>query len=213
MVAENEDWVDGTAMRAAAERVGAFQLTPGSRDAALLVTLAPGNYTAQVLANGGDGVALVEVYDAETTQPATQLINLSTRGFVETGDSVLVAGFVVTGDAPKSVLVRGVGPALAGFGVSGPLADAQLKVFSGGVLLAQNDDWGSPQPLAGGAAPASGADINAAGTAAGAFALPPGSKDAAVLVTLPPGAYSAVVSGANGTTGAGLVEVYQVQSR
>lgn len=213
LVAESEDWTDTPTMRATCERVGAFQLTPGSRDAALITTLAPGNYSAHVVANGGSGVALVEVYDAENTQPATQLVNLSTRGFVDTGDSVLVAGFVVQGDTPKRVLVRGIGPALTGFGVSGALSDSTVKVFHGSTLVAQNDDWGTPLATPGGAAPSSGADVAAAGTATGAFNLPAGSKDAALVVLLVPGAYSAVVSGAGDGTGAGLVEVYEIPNR
>jgi DNA-binding beta-propeller fold protein YncE len=213
MVAENDDWSDTPTMRATWDRVGAFALNAGSRDAAVVVTLAPGSYSAHVLANGGDGVALVEVYDAEAAQPATQLINLSTRGFVDTGDGVLVAGFAVTGDTPKRVLVRGVGPALAGFNVSGPLPDPVLKVFSGTTVLAQNDDWETPQAVAGAPAPAGGAEIATVSTGAGAFTLPPGSKDAALLITLPAGSYSAVVSGAGGATGAALVEVYEVTSR
>jgi hypothetical protein len=177
----------------------------------LVVRLEPGTYSAQVVANGSEGVALVEVYDAEREQPATQLINLSTRGFVGTGTGVLVAGFVVDGDQPKRVLVRGVGPALAGFGVASPLADATLKVYRGDTLVAQNDDWAVGQPVAGGPAPASGGEISAAAAAAGAFTLAAGGKDAAVLLTLQPGLYSAVVSGAGTTTGAGLVEVYELK--
>jgi len=213
VLVENEDWVDTPTMRATADRVGAFQLAPGSRDAALIVTLAPGAYTAEVVANGGDGVALIEVYDVEATQAGTQLINLSTRGFVDTGDAVLVAGFVISGDAPKRVLVRGIGPALSGFGVNGALADAVLKIYSGTTVVAQNDDWGTPQSVAGAAAPASAAEISAAASSVAAFALPNGSKDAAVVVTLPPGAYSAVVSGAGTGTGAGLIEVYELPAR
>ena len=212
LVAENEDWADSATMRAASDRVGAFALPTGSRDAALMVTLAPGAYTAQVMANGGDGVALVEVYDADSTQAGTQLVNLSTRGFVDTGDGVLVAGFVVTGDAQKRILVRGVGPALAAFGVTDALGDSQLKIYSGNTLIAQNDDWATPQSVGANAA-ATGAEIAAAASATGAFNLPAGSKDAAVLVTLGPGAYSVVVSGAGGATGAGLVEVYEVANR
>lgn len=212
VVADNDDWINDATMHATCDRVGAFQLASGSHDAALMVTLQPGSYSAHVLANGGDGVALVEVYDAESGQPAAQLINLSTRGFVDTGDAVLVAGFVVNGDTPKRVLIRGVGPALGAFGVDGALSDAQLKIFRGETLMAENDDWATPQ-VSGSLAAASGADIAAAATATGAFALVSGSKDAAVLVTLPPGAYSAVVNGKNGTTGAGLVEVYEVPAR
>ncbi|HUR60227.1 MAG TPA: SMP-30/gluconolactonase/LRE family protein [Opitutaceae bacterium] len=216
LLAENDDWgsdaAAASAVAAAAVRVGAFAFAAGSRDAALLVTLPPGIYTAQVMANGGDGVGLVEVYDAEAGQAATQLINLSTRGFVDTGAGQLVAGFVVSGDQPKRVLVRGIGPALAQFGVAGTLGDAQLKVFRGDTLVAQNDDWQTVQTVAGGAQPATAAETSAAAAAAGAFTLPGGGKDAALVITLQPGAYSAVVSGANNTTGAGLVEVYELKN-
>jgi sugar lactone lactonase YvrE len=212
LIAENDDWGTGAGAAGAAGSVGAFPLSDGSRDAALVISLAPGTYSAQVVANGGDGVGLVEVYDADTAQPATQLINLSTRGFVDTGAGVLVAGFVINGTEPKRVLVRGVGPALVQFGVSGALADPQLKLMRGDTLVAQNDNWASPQTTAGGATVATAAEISAAATAVGAFALSATSKDAAVLVTLPAGAYSAVVSGANNTTGAGLVEVYEVRT-
>lgn len=208
---ENEDWNNDAAVTAATERVGAFPLGAGSRDAAILVTLPPGIYSAEVVANGGAGVALVEVYDADRSQTSAQLINLSTRGFVETGTGVLVAGFVVNGTQPKRILVRGVGPALVDFGVTNVLPDATLRVHRGEALVAQNDDWSTPQGVAGGPAPATAAEIAAAAAGAGAFTLPEGGKDASILVTLEPGVYSAVVSGANGATGAGLVEVYELR--
>ncbi|HEY1108781.1 MAG TPA: hypothetical protein VGE76_09120, partial [Opitutaceae bacterium] len=110
----------------------------------------------------------------------------------------------------KRVLIRGIGPSLTGFGVAGALVDSTVKVYQGSTLVAQNDDWGTPQAVAGGTAPATGAEISAAATATGAFALGAGTRDAALLVTLPPGAYSAVVAGSANTTGAGLVEVYEV---
>lgn len=209
VIAQNDNWVETTAMAQARTSVGAFPVPAGSLDAALLVTLDPGAYSVQVGAGGSSGVALVEVYDTETSAPA-QLINLSTRGFVSTGDAVLVAGFVVQGTASKRVLIRGIGPSLAGFGVAGALIDSTVKVYQGSTLVAQNDDWGTPQAVAGGTAPATGAEISAAATATGAFALGAGTRDAALLVTLPPGAYSAVVAGSANTTGAGLVEVYEV---
>lgn len=212
LVAENNDWSNNSEVAAAAERVGAFRLNNGSQDAAILVTLAPGAYTAVVQANGGNGIALVEVYDASSGQSlnAQQLVNISTRGFVDTGDGQLIAGFVVTGNAPKRVLVRGVGPGLAQFNLSGAVADPQLKIFgANNTLIAQNDDWSSPQPLTGQIA-ATAADITAASTATGAFPLAANSKDAAIVITLMPGQYSAVVNGANNGTGAGLVEVYEI---
>jgi DNA-binding beta-propeller fold protein YncE len=208
LVADNEDWIDGAALRETSAKVGAFALPAGSRDAALLLTLAPGAYSAHVVANGGEGVALIEVYDAESTQPATQVVNLSTRGFVGTGEDVLVAGFVVSGTRPKRVLVRGVGPTLDAFGVTGALADAVLTLYQGTTAIAENDNWETPSTVT--VAAATSAEVAAAATSAGAFALPAGSKDAALVVMLPPGAYSAIVSGAHSGTGAGLVEVYEL---
>lgn len=214
LFAEAEDWTPGRDINDAFDRTGAFRLNPGSRDAVLLLSLAPGAYTAQVTANG-NGVALVEVYDATSGTPldTDQIVNISTRGFVDTGDGQLIAGFVVTGDAPKRVLIRGIGPGLAAFGVTGALADPQLKLFSSpnsANPIAQNDNWGTPLPVTGGATPATSAEIVSANTAAGAFPMVGGSKDSALLVTLPPGNYSAVMSGTANTTGAGLVEVYEV---
>jgi sugar lactone lactonase YvrE len=212
MVAENDGWKNLSDISSAGDRVGAFKLGNGSRDAALLVSLAPGAYTAQVTANG-NGIVLLEVYDMTSGSQLTTevIVNISTRGYVGTGDDVLVAGFVVTGNAPKRVLIRGIGPALAAFGVPDTLQDPLLKVYTAGAAnpIAQNDNWETPQPLAPQTA-ATAAEISAASSAAGAFALGAGGKDAAIVVSLPPGNYTAVVSGVNNTTGAGLVEVYEL---
>jgi hypothetical protein len=213
VVADNNGWNNSSAVSSASDLVGAFKLS-NSHDAAVIVTLAPGAYTAQVSADGSNstqsGITLVEVYDATTGTAiaANQLINISTRGMVDIGQGQLVAGFVVSGDTPKRVLVRGVGPSLAAFGVSGTVADPVLKIFANGSTtpLAENDDWQSPET----ANDASGADIAAAATATGAFPLANHSKDAALLLTLAPGNYSAVMSGARNTTGAGLIEIYEV---
>lgn len=211
-VAENDGWKNLSIISAAGDLVGAFKLAQGSRDAALLVSLAPGAYTAQVTANG-NGIVLVEVYDTVSgTQLSTeQIVNISTRGYVGTGDDVLVAGFVVTGGAPKRVLIRGIGPALAAFGVPGVLQDPVLKVYpaGGNNPIAQNDNWETPQPI-GTQVPTTAAQITAASTSTGAFPLSAGGKDAAIIVSLAPGNYSAVVSGLNNGTGAGLVEVYEL---
>jgi hypothetical protein len=209
LIAQNDDWT-GTDVSAAFSQLGAFSLNNGSRDAALLVTLPPGGYSFHVQGNGGSGIALAEVYDADaSTSTSAPLINISSRAYVDSGEGVLVAGFVVTGDSPKRLLVRGVGPGLTGFGVGGVVADPVVKVYQNGVVVAQNDNWETGQPI-GSATAASAADLSGAATKVGAFALTSGSKDAALLVTLPSGNYSAVVSGVNGTSGAGLVEVYEV---
>ena len=129
------------------------------------------------------------------------LRNLSTRGFVGSGDQILVAGFVVNGVAPKRVLVRAIGPALANFGVPGVVTDPTLKLYRGSVVEGSNDDWGTD--------PA----VPAASSTVGAFALPAGSTDAALVATLVPGPYTAQVTGVNGATGVGLVEIYDVDSQ
>ncbi|HUR60458.1 MAG TPA: hypothetical protein VM029_22235, partial [Opitutaceae bacterium] len=126
----------------------------------------------------------------------------------DTGEGLLTAGFVVTGAAPKRVLIRGIGPSLTAFGVTGTLADPVLKLYQGTTVIAQNDDWQSPQPIGSIVTPAGEAEITAASANAGAFPIPRGGRDAALLVTLSPGDYTVTISGANNTTGAGLIEVY-----
>jgi len=134
------------------------------------------------------------------TSPDTTLANISTRGAVGTNAGVLIAGLVVGGNAPKTVLVRAVGPALADFGVAGALADPILTLIDGaGRVVAANDDWQTGN---------NAVDIATAATRVGAFQFKSGSRDAALLVTLAPGSYSAQVSGAGGTTGVALVEAY-----
>jgi hypothetical protein len=145
---------------------------------------------------------LAEAYDATvaSTAASTRLTNCSGRGQVTNGAGSLIAGFVIGGGAPETVLIRGVGPTLASFSVPNALADPSIQVFnSNGMVVAQNDNWGT--------------DPNAAAAAArvGAFALPGNSLDAALVVNLAPGAYTVTVAGNNGATGAALAEVYQVQ--
>ncbi len=203
LVAENDDW--NAEAGAAFGRVGAFGLTAGSRDAALVVNLEPGAYTAHVSDGGAAGVALAEIYDASPNPGAEyqRLLNISTRGEVTAGEGALIGGFVVTGNAPKRLLVRGVGPGLAAFGVSGVLADPRLRVFRQAELLGENDNWST--------VPAEAAVTAGAARDAGAFALPPGSRDAAVILTLAPGAYTAQVTAADGTgTGTALIELYEL---
>jgi hypothetical protein len=133
----------------------------------------------------------------EAAANAGTLINVATRAFVGRDEQVLIGGFVVGGVAPKPVLVRAAGPALSGFGVSDALRDPVLRVFSGSTVWAENDNW-------------SGAELTQAGAAAGAFPFASGSADAALLVSLPPGAYTAVVEGKAGEVGTGLMEVYDL---
>ena len=190
---QNDDWDAALAPEFA--RVGAAAWTTGSHDAALLVTLPPGMYTALVSGkNSGTGVALIEVYEADAPAPASKLINISTRSFVGTGDNIQIAGLVIQGGVAKKVLIRANGPALTPYGVAGVLADPTLTVYSGSTVLYQNDNWDaalSPDFLR-----------------LGAAAWTAGSRDAALLVTLPPGMYTVHVSGANSGTGVALIEVY-----
>jgi hypothetical protein len=200
--ASNTDWgsTARTELEAAFSQVGAFPLADaGSKDAALLAQLSGMNTALVTPASGGAGIVLAELYDRR--QGSGRLVNVSARAQVGTDANVLIAGFVISGNVPKRVLVRAVGPTLgANYGVANVLANPVLELYraetAGNVLVATNDDWGTDPEVVGG--PAIG------------FPLLPGSADAALLVTLQPGAYSALVRGFGGTTGEALVEVYEV---
>jgi hypothetical protein len=210
-VLQNDDWA-GAETSAAFAQVGAFTLAPATRDAALVALLAPGAYTMQVLDGGETGVVLAEIYDASLTAATDpqRLVNISSRGVVDAEGGALIGGFGVTGNAPKRLLVRGIGPGLGALGVEGTLNDPRLTIYSGQTAIAVNDDWGTPASTGAGQIAATGLEIAAAAQATGAFTLPGGSKDAAVIVTLAPGAYTAQVSAADGGSGTALVEVYEV---
>ena len=210
----NDDWgtvPDVAALRTATSAQNAFALAEGSRDAALVTTLPPGGYTIQVAGLGtgtaAAGLALVEVYELDATP--TTLVNLSCRANVGTGANVLTAGFVIRGTTPRRLLIRGVGPTLGSLGVTGTLADPKLEIIAQGAStpLATNDNWSTP------VAPSTStaAELTAAFNSVGAFALGAASRDAALIVTLPPGAYTAQVSGVVSTaTGIAIVEVYDL---
>lgn len=196
-LATNDNWLAGDAATMAG--AGAFALTAASKDAALVVTLNAGAYSAPVTAtDGGSGVALLEVYDADTSSTAN-VINASTRAFVGTGDSVLIPGFVISGTGALKLLIRAVGPTLGALGVTGALADPTITLYRGTAALASNDNWSSA---------ANASEIASTATSVGAFALPTGSKDAAMVTTLAAGSYTAIVSGVANTTGIALVELY-----
>jgi sugar lactone lactonase YvrE len=205
VVASNTGWGNNSnaaQIATVASQVGAFALTAGSADSALLATLVPGAYSVQLSGtNSTTGVGLIEVYEVDTSDSAL-MANISTRAQVGTGANILIAGFVVQGTQTATVLVRAVGPTLANFSVSGFLAQPVLTVYdSNSKVIATNTGWGN--------APNTPSQISAVESAVGAFALNAGSLDSALLLTLPPGAYSAQVAGANATTGIALVEVYQ----
>lgn len=213
MIAANEGWQGSGEIAAAALRTGAFALAPTSRDAALLVTLAPGPYTAEIATTGGGGIGLLELYDASlpAAASAAQLANLSARGVITEGDGVLIAGFGLTSGRPRRVLVRGVGPGLHPFGVPDALADPVLRLYRGEILVAENDDWETPRPIAGGAPTLAASEVTRVSAGAGAFGLASGSRDAALVVELPVGSYTVVLAGAALARGTGLIEVYAVE--
>jgi hypothetical protein len=187
-------------------------------DAALLVTLPSGTYTATLRGvNNGTGVGLVAVNDVDTMQTAT-LVNISTRAAVGTGENVAVGGFIISGTAPKQVLVRGFGPTLSG-AVAGVLANPVLELYADhdsnpltpAILIVSNDDWGTalttcPAPAVSCGTPQG---IIATGRSADSYAPthPNRHLDAALIVTLPPGTYTATLRGVNNGTGVGLVAV------
>jgi hypothetical protein len=202
-IGSNDSWGSGYFMwkllKRAFKENGAFAFDDGSQDAALVTDVPPGGYTAVV--SGVDerqGVSLVEVYAMSADAPGPQLIGISTRAKVGTGADVLIGGFSIKGKSPKKVLIRGIGPALGAFGVSGVLADPKLTLYSGDKALAQNDNWGGTL------------ELSAAFGSAGTFALSPTSRDSALLTTLEPGNYTAIVEGVDNTTGVALVEIYEV---
>jgi hypothetical protein len=204
-VAENTDWTEGGAvfMNQRFAAVGNFALNPGTLDTAIARKTSAGNYTVIAqLGDGNPGVALIEIYDGDSTAPGAELSSLSTRGYTGTGEDVLIAGFAIhTPDAGR-LLVRGMGPSLATFGVGNVLQDPVLELYDGqGKLLLLADNW----PDAGNTA-----DIITTSGRVGAFYPSPDNREAVLLVSLPGGAYTAILRGTNGGTGNSLIEVYRV---
>ena len=176
---------------------------PPSDDAesAIVQTLAPGNYTAVVAGNGGGiGIGLVEVYDLASGQPA-KLANIATRGFVDSGDNVMIGGFIIggglgtNGSGSARLLLRAIGPSLGDAGIENALQDPTLELVNGnGDTIAANNNWRDTQQ----------AEIEAT------TIPPPNDLEAAIVAIVPAGAYTAVVRGAGDGTGVGLVEVYNL---
>lgn len=149
---------------------------------------------------GGPGGSFTGALSSGVSFSDGFLRNLSTRGQVGTGGNILIAGFVIGGSSPKQVLIRAIGPSLAPFGITSPLADPQLEIFSGSARIASNDNWTGE------------AAVQTAAGRAGAFPLALGSLDSVVLLTLPPGAYTAQVSGVGGRVGVALIELYDIDT-
>jgi uncharacterized delta-60 repeat protein len=188
----NDNWRDDQA-----NTIAATGLAPtNDLEAAIDANLAPGAYTAIVRGkDNSSGVALVEVYDTSQSVFA-KLANMSTRAMVGTGDEIVIAGFILgAGNGDDRIVVRGIGPSLAALGVANTLADPKLELRdSDGALLASNNDWQDVSAQA--------SELTAAGLA------PANNLESGLAVTLPPGLYTALLSGANNSTGIGLVEVY-----
>ncbi len=191
LIAWNDNW---TTRR---NEVAATGIPPSDgRESAIVATLKPGNYTAIVESKtGAPGVALFELYDLDAA--SSHLVNISTRGKVGTGDNVVIGGFIIGGDQPTKVLIRAIGPSLTKSGVANALQDPRLELHgSTGSLIFANDNWRTAQQQ----------QIKAAG-------IPPkDDKEAAIIATLKPGSYTAIVRGGGNATGVALVEVYNLNN-
>jgi hypothetical protein len=173
-------------------------------ESAIIANLQPGNYTAVVNGvNNTTGVALVEVYDL-SPGAGSSLGNISTRSFVQTGQHVMIGGFIVQGTGPKRVIIRAIGPELTQFGIPDFMANPRLELHNGtGVLIAANDDWQTT--ILGGIITGNQvSDIQNSGHP------PTAASESAIIANLQPGNYTAVVNGVNNTTGVALVEVYDL---
>jgi hypothetical protein len=195
-ISTNNDWADS--QRAQILSTG---LAPtNDREAAIYATLTPGSYTAVMRGNNNTtGIGLIEIYDI-TTGDQLNLLNLSTRAVVGSDDNVVIGGVIVTppagsATAALTILARGIGPSLAGLGVSNPLQDPVLELYdANGASIRSNDNWQSAQQ----------ADIELTSLA------PSDPRESAILVSLAPGSYTAILRGSSGTTGVGLVEFYSL---
>src|SRR5258705_147165 len=173
-------------------------------ESAIVADLQPGNYTAVLSGvNNTAGVALVEVYDL-SPGASSSLGNISTRSLVQTGEHVMIGGFIVQGSGPKRVIIRAIGPELTQFGITDALANPTLELHNGsGALIATNDDWQTT--IIGGIITSNQvSDIQNSGHA------PTAGSESAIIANLQPGNYTAIVHGVNNTTGVALVEVYDL---
>ena len=186
----NDDWRSNQEAAIIASKIPPQR----NEESAIVATLNPGPHTAILKGKGGGtGVGLVEVYDLEAGTPV-QLANISTRGRVNTGDNVMIGGFIIGGAYPTKVLIRAIGPSLADAGVAGALEDPMLELVDANGSTISNDNWRSVQE----------SEI------ASTFVAPQNDKESAIVATLAPGSYTAIVRGRNNTTGVALVEAYNI---
>ena len=192
LIATNDNWSDN----ANAGEIVTSGLAPlNAAESTLLLAVAPGSYTAVLRGKGGStGIGLIEVYDLDANGTAS-VVNISTRGFVLTGENVMIGGLIVTGDEPSQLVLRGIGPSLGNFGVPNALADPFLELRDAhGTLVQANNNWADTQQAA----------LRNAGLA------PTNELESAIVISVAPGNYTAILKGADGGTGNGLVEVYKV---
>jgi hypothetical protein len=211
LIASNNNWattiIGGIITHSQVRDIQASGHVPSDgRESAIIADLPPGNYTAIVRGvNDTTGVALVEAYDLNPDANST-LGNISTRSFVQTGDNVMIGGFIVQGEQAKRVIIRAIGPELAAppFNVPDALANPTLELHDEtGALIATNDNWRTT--IIGGIITTNQVrEITASGLA------PADGRESAIIATLPPGNYTAIARGVNETTGVGLVEVYDL---
>ena len=194
VIASNDNWMSASNE----QQIINSGLAPSNRfESAILMSLNPGAYTAIVRGvNGGIGVGLAEVYDLDLTA-GSKLGNISTRAFVQTGDNIMIGGFIVSGPDSGKVIVRAIGPSLVNYGITNPLQNPTLELHDHtGAVIASNDNWIN--------APNEQEIINSGHA-------PSNNLESAILMTLDPGAYTAIVRGVNAGTGVALVEVYGLQ--
>jgi hypothetical protein len=191
-VTTNDNWRDTQE-----DEIVSTTLAPGDdRESAIVVSLDPGTYTAVVRGkDAGTGVSLVELYDLDEAT-SSSLANISSRGLVETGDDVMIAGLILAGENNATVVLRGLGPSLGQFQIADSLQDPTLDLYgSDGTLIAANDDWKSPEEAA----------LQASSLA------PTDDREPALLATLTAGSYTAILREKNGASGIGLIEVYHLR--
>ena len=190
VIAFNDNWMDAPNKQ---EIIDSGLAPSNNLESAILTSLSPGHYTAIVRGvNNGTGIGLVEGYDLDPTA-GSKLGNISTRALVQTGNNVMIGGFIIAGSGQKRVIVRAIGPSLAQHGIINPLLDPTLELHDvTGAVIAFNDNWRDTQQ----------AEIQATGLA------PSDNRESAIVRTLVPGSYTAIVRGKNNTIGVALVEVY-----
>lgn len=191
LIASNDNW--RSSQQTEIQQTG---LAPtNDNESALIRSLPQGAYTAILRgANNTTGITLVEVFDLEP-QGSSRITNLSTRADVEIDDNVMISGFIIGGNQPSKVLIRAIGPSLIQYGVSGVLLDPTIELHDqNGSLIFQNDDWRTDQEQ-------QILDSNLA---------PSDDKESAIIATLQPASYTAIVRGKNNSTGVALVELYSL---